>query len=386
MLKFKNGKKVRSKKQWERKRRPEILQLFKDEVYGNIPNVPTPKLSFQIVEQGRAYNDKALRKQVEMTIQKGGENLVVNLLIYLPLGIEKPPLFLGYNYYGNQSITDDPEVLLPKSWVRTNEQFQINDHKATEASRNQRGYRWGIEMMLENGFGLAVMYYGDVDPDRKGYFSDGIHPFFYQEGQTKPAQDEWGAIGAWAWGASRALDYIKQDELTQNSKVIMFGHSRLGKTALWAAAQDERFDMVISNNSGCGGAALSKRKFGETIKIINTNFPHWFADNFEKYNDSEEDLVFDQHMLIALMAPRPVYIASAEEDAWADPKGEFLSGFAAGEVYSLYQKPILKKAKMPKVNAPLHDAIVGYHIRTGKHDVTDYDWKQYIAFANKWLK
>ena len=188
VLTFANGKSVSSKKKWERKRRPEILHLFKDEVYGNVPDVEAPEISYQIVEEGDAYDGQAIRRQVVMSIHKGSKTLDVNLLIYLPVGVDNPPLFLGYNYYGNQSITADPKVLLPQSWVNNNEQFLITENKATEASRNKRGYRWAIEMMLEEGFGLACMYYGDIDPDRKGHYADGIHPLFYQNGRPNEAQ------------------------------------------------------------------------------------------------------------------------------------------------------------------------------------------------------
>ncbi|MGE0021390.1 MAG: hypothetical protein AB7S72_17070 [Draconibacterium sp.] len=376
-------KKVKNVKDWEKKRRPELIKIFTQNMFGEIPE-DLRVSSVEILEQSEnAYNSQANRKQVLLHFEKNGKKLGFTILIYLPKNVEKAPLFLGYNFYGNHTITDDADVIISEAWVDDNPSFGIINNQLTEQSRGVRTNRWAIEKMLEAGFGVATIYYGEVDPD-KNDFTDGVHPLLYKKEQEKPAVNEWGSIAAWSWGLSRAMDYFETDSDIDASKVIVFGHSRLGKTSLWAGATDQRFAAVISNNSGCGGAAVSKRKFGETIGRINTAFPHWFCDNFKNYNNKEEQMPFDQHELLALIAPRPLYVASAEEDQWADPKGELLGAYYATPVYSLYGKKGITITELPPVNQPIFNT-VAYHIRTGKHDVTEYDWEQYIKWAKEQL-
>lgn len=385
LLRSASGQTIKSVEEWEKVRRPEILRFFEDEVYGKIPEeadlVPTVAV---LEKDGHAFDGKAIRQQVALTFERNDQKLTVHLLLYLPVGIEKPPVFVGYNFYGNATITDDENVVLSPAWVPNQDEFGIMANQLPEAARGKRAHRWPVEKIIDAGFGLAATYYGDIDPDRND-FSDGVHPLFYKAGQTKPGPQEWGAISGWAWGASRVLDYLKSEEVTAESKYILFGHSRLGKTSLWGGALDRRWDLVIANNSGCGGVALSRRKIGETVAVINTSFPHWFNDNFKKYNDKEKELPVDQHMLVALIAPRPVYISSAVEDRWADPVGEYLGAYYAGPAYQLYGLKTLDSKQQPAISEPVHTT-VGYHLRPGGHDVTDYDWEQFIAFSKKHLK
>lgn len=383
-----NGDKISDSMSWIKTRRPELLTLFAENMYGKIPG-ELKISSWKVLEESKnALEGKAIRKQILLTFRKNGKQLDVNLLIFLPKNVKNAPLFVGYNFYGNHTVLNDPAIILPQSWSRNNEDLKITDHLATEKSRGGSASRWAINKIIDSGYGLATMYYGDVDPDKFGDvgidFTDGIHPLLYKNGQTKPLSNEWGAISAWAWGLCRAMDYFEKDDDINQNKVAVMGHSRLGKTSLWAGALDQRFAIVISNNSGCGGAALSRRKYGERLGGMNGYFQHWLCANCSKYDDNEELLPVDQHMLIALIAPRPVYIASAEEDQWADPKGEYLSGFYATPVYELFGKQGLKTDKMPAVNQPVMTSI-GYHIRSGVHDVTEYDWEQYIKFADKHL-
>jgi len=379
----KDGSQVKNAKDWEKVRRPEVLGLFEQNVYGKVPDGDFKQSHEILSHEPNALNGLAERYEISISIEKSNMVQSFDLLVYLPADAKGPvPVFMGLNFKGNHTIHHDPGILLTDSWVENRVFPLVINNQASEHARGMRTSRWPVEMILERGYGLATIYIGDIDPDYYDSFQNGIHPLFYGPGQNLPEKDEWGSIAAWAWGLSRAMDYLETWKAVDPSRVIVMGHSRLGKTSLWAGASDERFAMVVSNNSGCGGAARSKREFGETVERINTVFPHWFCRNFHEYNTRVSELPVDQHMLIALMAPRPVYIASAEEDRWADPRGEYLSGYHAAIIYNLY-KPTILDFESPEIDAPVNNTRIGYHIRSGGHNVTKFDWKQYLDFADK---
>lgn len=376
------GKKIETPFDWEQFGRPEVAAFFEKEVYGTAPGAPEQFTYTVLEENDTALNRKAKRKQVKVTVGEGSKTLEFTLLLYLPKNVARAPVFLGYNFYGNHTIHDDPKINIPTAWSMNDEEIGVSDNKPSAASRGKRSHRWAVEKMLNEGYGLVTLYYGEIDPD-KNDLTDGVHAL-YQDKTHERGDSDWGSIAAWAWGLSRAMDYLQTEEGADASRVIVFGHSRLGKAALWAGATDPRFAAVISNDSGCGGAALSRRKFGETVAQINTSFPHWFSTNFRKYNEKEDTLPADQHQLLALIAPRPLYVASAEDDNWADPRGEYLAAHYASPVYGLYGKKGIVSPEMPDIDSPIHQT-VGYHIRSGGHDVTAYDWEQFIKWANDLL-
>lgn len=379
-LVMQDGTPVTTAEQWQTKRRPEVVELFEEHVYGR---VPTGKVETTVDADVAfdALDGTVERHLVTLTLTGNGKQQEIDLLVYLPKDAPRPvPVFLGLNFRGNHTIHADPAIPIPRGWVPNDN--GAKDHRATEAGRGVRASRWPVEVILKRGFGLATIYCGDIDPDFDDDFQNGVHPLLHAKDE-KPGSGEWGSIAAWAWGLSRALDYLETVDAVDAKRVAVIGHSRLGKTALWAGARDERFAMVVSNNSGCGGAALSRRAFGETVKRINTSFPHWFCDNFQNYNDDESACPVDQHELVALVAPRPCYIASATGDQWADPRGEFLSGKHASPVYELLGVNGIVAAEQPAPDTPVQQGHVGYHLRTGKHDITEYDWQRYIDFFEK---
>ena len=377
------GTPVASAATWQQHRRAEVLALFEENVYGRVPagEVAT---RYELLEEDRqAFGGQATRQQVRVHFSRREQHLAMDILVYLPNATTDPaPIFLGLNFMGNHSVSEDPAILLNTNWMWGNTDKGVIDYRATPAARGVAQHRWPITTLLDRGYGLATIYVGDIDPDFDDGFQNGIHPLFYRDHQIQPKPDEWGTIGAWAWGLSRAVDYFETNPAIDATRVAVMGHSRLGKAALWAGATDERFALVISNESGCGGAALARRRFGETVQRVTTHFPHWFNGNHPQFSEREADLPVDQHMLIALIAPRPVYIASAEGDQWSDPNGEFLSGRHAEPVYALFGHAGLGVDHQPALHHPVGD-FIGYHIRAGRHDVMDYDWAQYLNFADR---
>ena len=402
------GKPVTNAKMWWEQRRPELLSWFENEMYGRTPGfsfargglLRHPRVELR-AEKKNALNGKAIRRELRLHFTEKAGGLYIDVLLYLPAATKKPvPAFLMLNFRGNQAITDEPDILMCESWVSSYTDGTVRENRSTELSRGVVKSRWPIEMIIDRGYALATACYHDIDPDYDDGFQNSFHPYFYKNGQTRPAPNEWGTIGVWAWGMSRILDYLETVPAINSARVAAAGHSRLGKTALWAGAQDQRFAAVIANNSGFGGGALSKRICGETVELLNYVRPHWFCGNFAYYNDNEAALPIDQHDLISLIAPRPVYLAVAEDDRSADPKGEFLSALNADAVYRLLgtsgignipektkaiqRGNMIYDAPMPPLNQST-GAIIGFHIRTGGHDVTTYDWEQYINFMDKFV-
>lgn len=380
-----NGKSIESKDQWPAHRKY-LVELFAREEYGFAPTDPvtirTEVFDDGIANLGGQLNPKIRRRQIAVFLERKGKQVRVDMALWSPKDRAKAPCFIGLNFRGNQSTCDDPSIRLTTSWC-DNRNPGVVDNKATQESRSNQSMRWPISQIVESGYAVATAHYSDIDPDFDDNFENGVHALFPEHRIDQEHPDRWGSIAAWAWGMSRLADVLEKLEGVDPQGLMCVGHSRLGKTALWAGVTDERFQVVISNNSGCGGAALSKRVYGESVARINTSFPHWFNRNFRKYNDKEELLQFDQHQLIAAIAPRPVYIASASEDKWADPLGELLAGYHASAAYSLLGKKGLGIKELPVVNTPVADGAIGYHLRKGEHDMLLYDWQEFMAFAKR---
>lgn len=355
-----DGTFVTSLDQWLQ-HRTYILNTFREYMYGWRPGQPE-ELSFEITgEDPNAMEGAATLRRIEIKSTHNGRSHRFGLIIFLPNGISEPvPLFLLMNNRPQDN---------------------------TDPTRQEKSGFWPAEEVIARGYGIAAIHNPELAPDDTGKFHEGVIRLFEGDAAAeKRPSNAWAAISAWGWGASRVMDYLETDNRVDCSKVAVLGHSRGGKASLWAGAEDQRFALVISNNSGCGGASLSKRWYGETVQAVN-RFTHWFTPGFSQFNEQEEKLHFDQHMLVSLIAPRAVYIASADEDLWADPRGEFLSLVHASPVYGLWGYPSINEEDMPPLDAKILSGPRGYHIRSGGHNLTPLDWKNYMDFADRiWEK
>lgn len=350
------GTKVSNAKQWTEGRRQEILELFRENVYGRVPSTPYAKTFTIVSKDDKAIGGLATLKMVDIKISAGEKELVIHLTLFTPNTGKPSPVFLLIDNRGPQN---------------------------TDPTRQKRSEFWPVEEAIARGYAMAVFYNADLDPDNFDDFNNGIHAVLDKGSRN---DSSWGTLAAWAWGASRCMDYLETDPDIDSKKVAVVGHSRGGKTALWTGAEDQRFSLVISNESGCGGAALARRRFGETVSIINTAFPHWFCLNYRKYNDNEDNMPADMHMLMGLIAPRSLYIACADEDLWGDPAGSYMALQHALPVFNLFKPSSSLPGAIPPLNTPVTGGRTGFHIRAGGHNMLLKDWNWFMDFADSQWK
>jgi hypothetical protein len=385
-LLFADGTRVATPAQWTQ-RRQELLQLLTEQMYGRMPGRPEQMRSNVYDLDRHALGGKATREQISILFRGEEDGPRMDLLLYVPNGVKRPPVILGFNFWGNETISADPGIRISDRWVGSGPTSYLDlscvrNNRAAEACRGIDAKRWPVEKILDAGFALATAYRGDVDPDRKDGYDESIRSAWPE---LAHGGDNFSTIGAWAWAMSRALDYLELDPLVDGHDVVAFGWSRLGKAALCAGATDPRFAAVMSNESGAGGAKVFHDVHGETVQMLNTRFPYWFCGNFTQFNWRDAELPFDQNEVLALIAPRPLYIASAILDENADPQGEFLGALAVTREYRFLGSTGLPTTAWPSVNDPALGR-VSYHVRSGEHSVTDFDWEQYLRFCDDYVK
>lgn len=357
ILTSKDGLEIASSDLWNKIRRPEILELFRKNIFGRVPDTKYSETFKLLSLDSSVFERTATQKEILISIESGGKLLSFNLTLFTPNNVKQPvPSFLLIDPWFSESNT-------PR-W-------------------KQKGNYWPVEEALARGYGMAIFDASQLDPDNFDNFKNGIHAIL--DKNPRP-DDAWGTLAAWAWGASRCMDYLVTDRNVAADKIAVVGHSRAGKTALWAGAEDTRFAMVISNESGAGGAALARRRFGETVARLNSSFPHWFCTNYNKYSNNEVALPVDMHMLLALIAPRALYIDCADEDLWGDPHGSYISLYNAVPVFKLLGWNSSIPESMPPLNKQVISGRVGFHIRDGVHNMLLKDWSWFMDFADIVLK
>lgn len=362
-----DGKKITTKEDWFSIRRPEILSLFSNLIYGRVPGeAENLEVRYEIVKKDPNFmGGLATRKDVKIIFSNDKGSKEMHFLVFVPNGVEKPaPAFLKHSFNNTQS----------------------NDFDASKIRKGYLKNGWPLGDIFKRGYGFCAVYQQDLVKHNEVEFLKSIHGLTYPKGQSFPKAHEWGVLATCAWGAMKAMDYLETDEDIDHTRIAIMGHSKMGKAALWTAAQDERIAVAISAQSGCAGAALWRRKSGETLKKMVTRFPYWLCRNAWKFVEQEDDLPVDQHLLLACIAPRAVYVHSSTDDTWADSRGEYLSAFHASEVYRLLGLKGLESPSQPEERKPIIESSVGYHTREGGHSIQSYDWARFLDFADYHLK
>lgn len=385
-----DGTKIQSAEDWNSRRKPELQGLFQHYMYGYLPRKPSRWAVEEVLFEDKSFLEgKATLSESRLAFFGPDLKHRLHVLLVIPNTRTRPaPVFVGMNFCGNHALANHSGIHIPESWVYKSCDGAVNE-RATEKGRGSQAGVWNLDLIVDRGYALACFYSGDLDPDTAD-FSDGIEPAFYKPGQTAPSGDDPGAIATWAWGYHRVIDFLvdKHSQSIDARRIAAVGHSRNGKTTLLAAALDDRIALAIPHQAGCGGTAPDRipveTKDMETIRRINTVFPHWFCDNFPKFNESPEKLPFDQHCLLALCAPRPVLYSNATEDKWANPEGQFEMMKAAEPVYKLLGVDGLQSTSRPSTGTLLNSRL-GYFIRTGKHSMDREDWSVFLDFADKQL-
>jgi hypothetical protein len=374
-----DGTKVTTKEDWINKRRPELKALFQHYMYGELPPAPPHVGATVEYEDRSAFGGKATFREIALSVGPG-EAPPIRLLLIVPNHRKGPaPVFVGMNFSGNHTLVRDPKVRVTTAWLYPGYPG-VENNRSSEAARNTNAESWSLEQSVDRGYAAATFYSGDVDPDRPDE-RGGLRPYLKTLGGATGPQ-ECATIAAWAWGIHRAVDYLVTDKDIDPKRIAVFGHSRLGKTALLAAAFDERIALAIPHQAGCGGTAPSRGKVGESVKQINEHFPHWFCGAFKEFNVQTERLPFDQNCLAALVAPRPMLFSNAVEDTWANPEGQFQVLRSAEPVYRLLGAVGFGVEKVPPPGKLVGDTL-GFYIRPGKHSTTREDWRTFLDFADK---
>ncbi len=370
---------------WENVRRPELIDYYENYVFGKRPAFK-PKVAYSVlsIDTISIGGVRMEHREVRADYKYRGRKMKSYFAQFLPLNVKDPIVFVGLNFFGNGTLDTLHSLTQSKHYVMKNAGVKTKGHHVAEESRGTKAYRWPLDLIVGSGCGLITAHYADFDPDVNNGFIDGVHGL--AEGRVHiRKRNEWGSISAWAWGLSELQAYLELQPETKNSKTAVIGHSRLGKAALWAGVLDERFDMVVSNNSGCAGAAQFRTMRGEDIEKITNRFPYWFARNFQSFRGNDSLLLVDQEMLLSLVAPRALYVASASKDSWADPEGEYLSFYKSQAIYALYDSTLEIPYKYPSPNESIQFGNMAFHLRAGEHEILRWDWEKYVEYAKKVL-